>query len=172
MKAPFLMMMTQSRYLTIWVAFILLMVLTPMTSGPIGTVVLSFIFSFVLISGILTVSNNRRLLMIGLIPLTIAIAARWIAYFNGDQDWQAVSAIFGTLTLAYVTILVFSALLKSKEVTSTIIWQAISVYLLIGLTWASLYLFLDLTTPGSFQDNSNLVPRYLSRRSLTTALSP
>jgi hypothetical protein len=154
-KAPFLKMMTQSRYLTVWVAFILLMVLTPLTSGPIGAIVLSFIFSFVLISGILTVSNDRRLLMIGLIPLTIAIAARWIAYFNGDQDWQAVSAIFGTLTLAYVTILVFSALLKSKEVTSTVIWQAISVYLLIGLTWASLYLFLDLTTPGSFQDNSS-----------------
>jgi hypothetical protein len=154
-RAPFLKMMTQSKYLAIWVAFVLLMVLTPFTGGPIGAIVLSIIFSFVLISGILTVSNNRRLLMIGLIPLTISLVARWIAYFNGSQDLQAVSAIFGTLTLAYVTILVFSALLKSKEVTSTIIWQAISVYLLIGLTWASLYLFLDLTTPGSFLDNSN-----------------
>ncbi len=154
-KSPILKLMTQSKYLALWVAFVLLMVLTPFTGGPIGTIVLSIIFSFVLISGILTVSDDRRLLVIGLIPLTIALTARWIGYFTGNPDLQTVSSLFGTLTLAYVAILVFSSLFRAKDITSTIIWQAISVYLLIGLTWASLFLFVESIAPGSFQDNTN-----------------
>lgn len=159
-RAPLLKAMTQSKYLAIWVAFVLLMVLTPFASGPIGAVVLSIMFSFVLISGILTVSNDRRLLMIGLIPLSIAIALRWIAYFTDNQNLQTGAALFGVLTLGYVTILVFSALLKSKDVTSTVIWQAISVYLLIGLTWSMLFLFVEGMFPGSFVDNSGSAITY------------
>jgi hypothetical protein len=159
-KAPLLRTMTQSKYLAIWVAFVLLMVLTPFTSGPIGSIVLSIVFSFVLISGILTVSNDRALLVIGLIPLSIAISLRWIAFFTDNQDLQTGAALFGALTLSYVTLLVFSALLKSKDVTSTVIWQAISVYLLIGLTWSMLFLFVEGLSPGSFVDNSGSAITY------------
>ena len=59
------------------------------------------------------------------------------------------------LTFGYVTILVFSSLFKAKEVTSIVIWQAISVYLLIGLTWASLFTFVEIMVPGSLNDTSS-----------------
>ncbi len=152
-KAPLFMLLTQSKYLAIWVTFVLLMVLIPFAIGPIGAIILTIIFSFILISGILTVSDDRRLLFIGLVPMTIGITARWINYFTGNTELLAVSALFGTLTLAYVTILVFSSLFKATTITSTIIWQAISVYLLLGLTWASLFGFINQITPGSFYDN-------------------
>lgn len=153
-RAPLLMLLTQSKYLALWVAFVLLMILIPFTSGPVGSVILSIIFSFVLISGILTVSDDRRLLIVGIIPLSIALSARWISYFIESPELLAVSALFGTLTLGYVTVLVFSSLLKAKDVTSTIIWQAISVYLLLGLTWASLFTFVEEVSPGSFFDSA------------------
>ncbi len=152
-KAPILKMMTQSKYLALWVTFVLLMILTPFAAGPVGVFVLTIIFSFVLISGILTVSDNRRLLFVGLIPLIIAVTARWTSYFTGNTDLLAVSALFGTITLGYVTLLVFSSLFRATIITSTIIWQAISVYLLLGLTWASLFNFVNQVTPGSFYDN-------------------
>ncbi len=152
-KAPILKMMTQSKYLALWVTFVLLMILTPFAAGPVGVFVLTIIFSFVLISGILTVSDNRRLLFVGLIPLIIAVTARWISYFTGNTDLLATSALFGTITLGYVTLLVFSSLFRATIITSTIIWQAISVYLLLGLTWASLFNFVNQVTPGSFYDN-------------------
>ena len=152
-KAPILKLLTQSKYLALWVTFVLLMILTPFAAGPIGAVVLTIVFSFVLISGILTVSDDRRLLIIGLIPLVIAITARWIGYFTGNTDLLAASSLFGTITLGYVSLLVFSSLFKATIITSTIIWQAISVYLLLGLTWASLFNFVNQVTPGSFYDN-------------------
>lgn len=130
------------------------MVLTPFTSGPIGTMVVSIIFSLILISGILTVSNDRRLLFIGLIPLTIALVTRWASILIAGVELQSVSSLFGTLTLGYVTILVFSSLFRAKEVTSIVIWQAISVYLLIGLTWASLFTFVETMAPGSLSDSA------------------
>ncbi len=152
-KAPILKMMTQSKYLAIWVTFVLLMVLTPFAAGPIGALVLTIVFSFILISGILTVSNDRRLLFIGLIPMTIAIASRWINYFTGNTELLAVSSLFAVFTLGYVTMLIFSSLFKATTITTVIIWQAISVYLLIGLTWSSLFGFVNQMAPGSFYDN-------------------
>jgi hypothetical protein len=153
-KSSFLKVLTGSRYLALWVSFVLLMVLTPFTAGPIGSVVLSIIFSFVLISGILTVSRDRRLLIVGLIPLVIALTSRWISYFTDSQALQSVAFLFGTITLAYVAFLLFSSLFKAREITSTIIWQAISVYLLIGLAWAALFMVVEGLSPGSFQDNT------------------
>ncbi len=155
-RSPLVKLLASSKYLAVWVAFVLLMVLTPFTGGPIGAIVISIIFCFVLVSGILTVSDDRRLLVIGLIPLTIALAARWIGYFTGSTDLQAVASLFGTLTLGYVTILVFISLITTKEITSTTIWQAISVYLLIGLTWATFFTFVEAIIPGSFHDNTGL----------------
>ncbi|MDW5562783.1 MAG: ion channel [Methanomassiliicoccus sp.] len=152
-KAPLLGLLAQSKYLAIWVTFVLLMVLTPFTKGPIGAIILSIIFSLILISGILTVSDDRRLLVIGLIPLTIALITRWTSFLIGETELQAVSALFATITLAYITVLVFSSLFKAHEVTTVVIWQAISVYLLIGLTWASLFLLVELLSPGSLLDS-------------------
>jgi hypothetical protein len=153
-KAPILRILAQSRYLALWVTFVLLMVLTPFTSGPIGTVVVSIIFSLILVSGILTVSDDRRLLFIGLIPLTIALVTRWASLLVARVELQSISSLFGMLTFGYVTILVFSSLFKAKEVTSIVIWQAISVYLLIGLTWASLFTFVEIMAPGSLNDSA------------------
>jgi hypothetical protein len=64
-----------------------------------------------------------------------------------------VAILFGTVTLAYVAFLPFTALIRARGITSTIIWQGISVYLLIGLTWAALFILVEGISPGSFQDN-------------------
>ncbi|MGH7849144.1 MAG: ion channel, partial [Thermodesulfobacteriota bacterium] len=54
---------------------------------------------------------------------------------------------------------------KSREVTSEILFASVCVYLLIGLTWATLYIFIDYVYPNSFIDTSDQIainaPRFL-----------
>jgi len=73
--------------------------------------------------------------------------------------------VFALLLFSYATISIFIYLIKSREVTTEILFAAVCGYLLIGLSWAALYVFIEIFTPGSFVDTSGHLamtpPRYL-----------
>jgi voltage-gated potassium channel Kch len=103
----------------------------------------------------MTISGHRLVRYIGLVLLVLAVGSRWSFFLLGGAVFNDLSFLFATLLLALVSLLLFLSLFKIMEVTSDIIWRAISVYLLLGLSWACLFAFMESLAPGSFQDSVN-----------------
>ena len=67
------------------------------------------------------------------------------------SNWvYGVSAIFWWLVFAFVTLNQLRNLLKQKEVTGETISMAVSVYLLLGLTWGLFYAVIFFYQPLAF----------------------
>lgn len=144
------------RYISLWIFFAMLMVIFPFVKGDIGAFIFTILFSLILISSVFAASGHHRgVRTFGLILLALAVGLRWSYFILGGTILDAVSFLFATLTLALVSLLLFQALFKTKEVTSNTIWQAISVYLLLGLAWACFFAFTEALAPGSFRDGVN-----------------
>ncbi|MBI0583447.1 MAG: two pore domain potassium channel family protein [Methanomassiliicoccus sp.] len=141
--------------MTVWIFFTLLMVLFPFVSGSIGSFIFTILFSIILISSVLTVSGHKVTRTVAVVLMALAVGSRWSYFLLGGTVLNAISYLFGTMILGLVSLLLFLALFKTQEVDSNTIWQAISVYLLLGLTWACFFAFIEAVTPGSFQDSVN-----------------
>jgi voltage-gated potassium channel len=104
----------------------------------------------VLLSGIYAVSKQTRALVLaGLIgiPTLVAHAVSIVLI----HPYAEMAARVGTvLFMALTTIVIFRYILLEPEVTSDVLSGAVCVYLLSGLTWASLYILIDTIQPGSF----------------------
>ena len=141
-------------YVGLWASLALMMVAFPFVQGPYDSSAFTILFALLLGAAVMTVQGWKWFKLVALILLTISVAAQ-AAFSLTDEGWlELISYIFAAMTLAWVTTLLFLTLFKTKEVTSTTIWEAVSVYILIGLTWASVYSIVDVISPGSFEDSS------------------
>jgi hypothetical protein len=133
-----------------------------------GQLALTVITIFVMISLVVAVSDNKRNIIIAL-----CFALPWFAtllinlpLFEHDRTILVrKEIIFAVLLFSFTTFNIFMHLLKSREITSEILFASVCVYLLVGLTWATLYIFLEYVAPGSFIDTSGRIaidaPRFL-----------
>jgi Ion channel len=111
---------------------------------------LKCLFMTVLLSGIYAASKQTRALvfacLIG-IPTLVAHAVSIVLI----QPYVEMAARVGTvLFMALATIVIFRHILLEPEVTSDVLSGAVCVYLLSGLTWASLYILIETIHSGSF----------------------
>jgi len=79
-----------------------------------------------------------------------AFAERIAVIFFHSQPFELVGSIGWFLLLSFVTWSTLRGVLKQKAVTSETISMSISVYLLLGFTWALLYVVMYLIKPNSF----------------------
>lgn len=133
-----------------------------------GQVVMTVITIFVMISLIVAVSDNKRNIIIALclaIPWFVTLVINFPLFESERGIVIRKEIVFAVLLFLFTTTTIFLHLLKSREVTSEILFASVCVYLLIGLTWASLYIFIDFVYPNSFIDTSDQIainaPRFL-----------
>jgi len=65
--------------------------------------------------------------------------------------------LFAFLLFAYTTFRIFMHIIKSREVTAEILFASICVYILIGLTWGTLYVIIEIFYPGSLIDSNKQI---------------
>jgi hypothetical protein len=133
---------------------VLLIVLFPFVRGVPGAIVFSFLFSLLLINSSLTALARRSARIGGLLLVLLAIFCRWSFFLFGGTILDGLSYFFGSLAFGLISIMLFRDLFKTSAVTTKTIWQAISVYLLVGMTWACMFAFMEVLTPGSFEDGA------------------
>jgi hypothetical protein len=143
------------KYISIWVIFAMLMVIYPFIRGRLGLFIFTILFSLILISSILTTTSRRGARIFLLVVMVIAVGFRWAFFVVGGTALDALSYLFATVTLALVSIVLFRTLFKTKDVSTSTIWQAISVYMLLGVAWSCMFSFMEALTPGSFMDSLN-----------------
>jgi hypothetical protein len=104
----------------------------------------------VLLAAVYSQSRNRRHLVIAILlvaPSVVFMLATFAKPSLRSALWANAAA---TLFLGFVTFVILKSVLRVEEVEGDTIAGSISVYLLLGLTWGTLYGLIEYLWPGSF----------------------
>lgn len=133
-------------------ASVLLFVLLPSLGRQtfLGQALFDVLFSWMLISGLWSLSHDHRLLIVGLILAVPAFLADWTLYFVSAPILIIVFHVFGGLFLAFIGGSTIALILHEDSVSTQTIFNAVSVYLLLGLVWALGFELIEYLHHGSF----------------------
>lgn len=121
-----------------------------------GGLILSVLFSLVLLAAVIAVASRRRPLAIALALAVPAITARWINYFRPELVHPAVFLICALVLLGFVIGHLVYFILHAPVVNVEVLCASIAAYLMLGLMWTVAYWLVDQLTPGgAFAFNIN-----------------
>jgi len=121
-----------------------------------GELIVSGLFSLVLLAGIVAVADRKRVLVIAIVLAIPAIAGRWINHFRPDLIPPAVFLVAGLILIAFVVGNLLRFVLRAPSVNAEVLCASISAYLMLGLMWTMAYWLVDQLTPGgAFSFNTN-----------------
>ncbi len=121
-----------------------------------GELIVSGLFSLVLLAGIVAVADRKRVLVIAIVLAIPAIAGRWINHFRPDLIPPAVFLAGGLVLIAFVIATLLRFVLRAPSVNTEVLCASISAYLMLGLMWTMAYWLVDQLTPGgAFSFNTN-----------------
>jgi hypothetical protein len=128
-----------------------------------GELIVSALFSLVLLAGVLAVADSKRVLVIAIILAIPAIAGRWINHFRPDLAPPAVFLTAGLVLIAFVVANLLRFVLRAPSVNAEVLCASISAYLMLGLMWTMAYWLVDQLTPGgAFSFNTNAGTRSMN----------
>lgn len=139
-------------------ALIGLLLIYPMLSGVLIVRAFLDVFVFiVLVAGVRSASMTRRTLIVsGCLALTVFVTSTVADYYS--HPWLVgLSLVSGCVFFTFVVAtLLRKIFLHSDDVSAETIYGSISVYLLIGLAFAFLYMFMDFVDTASFPGDDML----------------
>jgi voltage-gated potassium channel len=128
-----------------------------------GDLIVSVLFSLVLLAGVLAVADSKYVFAIALGLAIPAIAGRWINHFRPDLVPPAFFLVAGLFLIAFVVARLLRFVLRAPSVTVQVLCASISAYLMLGLMWTMAYWLVDQLTPGgAFSFNTNAGTRSMN----------
>src|SRR6059058_1437861 len=128
-----------------------------------GELILSILFSLVLLSAVLAVAERKRVLVIALVLAVPAVGGRWINHFRPDLVPPGVFLVGGLILIIFVVAHLLRFVLRAPSVTTEVLCASISAYLMLGLMWTMAYWLVDQLTPGgAFSFNTNAGTRSIN----------
>jgi voltage-gated potassium channel Kch len=118
--------------------------------------------SLSIISGVFAMSRERTFISIALLVGIPAILAKWITYAFYTDTGDIFGYVFSIIFFGIFAFFLLVQLLKSDRITGDTIAGAISIYLLIGITFAFTYLLIEQLQPGSLYFNIEIKPNGLN----------
>ena len=128
-----------------------------------GHLILSLLFSLVLIAAVFAVANRKRSLVIALVLAIPAITARWINQLRPDLVHPAVFLVCALVLLAFVIGHLLYFVLHAPVVNVEVLCASVAAYLMLGLMWTVAYWLVDQLTPGgAFSFNTSRGPHSMN----------
>ncbi|HVP94542.1 MAG TPA: hypothetical protein VMS89_05145 [Methanoregulaceae archaeon] len=144
------------KYTFNFIAIIFFLILLPLLSdNSVAQVFIDVLIIVVLIFAVHAISDHRTTLAIGFILALTAVIPDVLYYISGLTKYYHNSVIVALVFFAFVAIVIFSGVIRELYITLDTIAGALSVYFLIGITWAFGIIALETVSPGSF--NTGLI---------------
>ena len=151
----------KERFLTLLFLIMGLLVLTPIFKGLLAfQIFLDIFLSVIFIVMAYTISHKKSHIFIHTLFASFMIGFLWSQYFIPNPLYIAIGKLFAFLFSLMVIANILSFILRSRQITSEVIYAAIVAYLLMALMWAFMYEFLELTEPASFNVSLDITQRY------------
>jgi hypothetical protein len=141
--------------LVFFILFYLLFI--PYSQAFYGQLFLSFLVSLVLVTAGYSVKQEKTIGPATLIIVFVTLFFVWFFTIQGTLESETLVRFFTTISFSLIGVLIFINILRTEHkrtIESDFIWGGVATYLLIGLTFASIYRLVELYTPGSFTSSS------------------
>jgi hypothetical protein len=133
------------------VALLLLIVTGPFIQGlESGRFIDGVLVTMVLLAAVFAVGGRHRSLAAGVILGGPVLLARWIHHVWPGPGMERLFAGSFLIFLAFIVAQFLRFILRSPRVNSEVVCAALSVYLLLGLIWASAYVLVARVDPAAF----------------------
>ena len=134
----------QLRYLNLLVVIIVMMIVSPFVQrSPYLRMVNNVVLSLVLLAVVYTVKKHKWTFILGLCLGIPWVLLAWVHLFDQGALHPAVIALSSMVFDGYVILVLLRNIIRSRKVTADILYGAASVYILLGVFFTSLYLFLE-----------------------------
>ncbi len=121
-----------------------------------GNLIVSILFSLVLLSAVLAVAERKRVLIVAVLLAIPAIGGRWINHLRPELVPPSVFLTAGLVLIAFVVANLLRFVLRAPSVNVEVLCASIAAYLMLGLMWTVAYWLVDQLTPGgAFSFNTN-----------------
>jgi hypothetical protein len=147
------------KFTVLLVSMFLLMVVRMSSHGAAGSqIAIDLCGSLVVLAGVLAACTHRRTkvaaIMLALPPLAMTLFAQLDAPEMEATTFvllRATTALFlGFLFLGFMILTIIAELLRQRDISRDTLSGAFCGYLLIGMVWTELFLWIDLVIPGAF----------------------
>ena len=140
------------RYTGLLVMLLAVTMLSPFTAYyPTADRVLDVAVLLMIISAVGAVWRHRFLSVIALIIGLASFVGLLIQIVGHIEYGRSISFALRFAFTILVTVSIFGDVLRSKRVTMDTVFGACSVYLLMAVSWANVYLLMETVSPESFQ---------------------
>jgi hypothetical protein len=127
-------------------------IIVPITEDSQALAVIGvFIFSLLLLAGLLAMAGSRIFQIVSAVFVLCAIAVRLCRVVLGVTGILQWDALFSILAVVGMLVVVLWQVYREGPVTGHRIRGAIAAYLLIAIAFSYIYTLLDYLVPGSFQ---------------------
>lgn len=131
---------------------LILFVLEPMGGlGLVGRVLVAAVFSLALLAGVGAIAGNRRVAIAVGLCFVVPLTTRWVRVWAGGVYLAAYDAILSAMFTALLAVVVLALVVRQGPITRHRLEGAVAVYLLIALSFAFFYEFMDVRFAGAFQ---------------------
>ncbi len=139
-------------YLYLLVSQVALTVFYPLIGDAVRlTIVLEIFLIVALVGGVLPSITNRGRLMVTAGLAVLFLLTRWSGLVLGIDGLTLLSSALAIAFFGYVAVVLMRHIfIDSQQVDTDLIYGAISVYLLIGVSFGFAYVCLAALAPGSF----------------------
>lgn len=144
--------LTRNHYLYLLLALGLQLIATPFIEKTAGKEIVGPLLSTItLVAAIYAAGFGRRQLAIALALAGFATVGIWYVVWIEPQYILAMVSLIAHLAFnLFVVALILISLFRARHVTSNTIYGAVSVYMLLCFSFAILYIFFEVFSPGSF----------------------
>jgi hypothetical protein len=151
-KKPKVLEAATGKFGFLLLAIVVLIVTAPVIAeGFIWRIALALFGASVLVAGLYAAQPGRRSIVLGLVLASIDLAIGQLADIDRAGWMFMLQVVHWLCTMIFVAVAILEVVLSSRPVTIGTLQAAFCVFLLLGLIWTYLYIFIELVSPGSFR---------------------
>ncbi|MEM7211638.1 MAG: potassium channel family protein [Pseudomonadota bacterium] len=165
----------RSKNFLLLVSLVLLILVSPLFVGtPARHLVFDALLNVVLLATVYAAIENRRTRAVALVLAIVAMALMWANYSDPLDPGRLAGLILYILLCLFAIGLVLRRIVLAPTVNFDVLCAGIGLYLLLGVTWALIFVVMDAIQPGAFEsislglENDWTVFLYFSFATLTT----
>jgi len=136
-------------FLWLLIALVVTLLLAPVMQGQrVGILLLHGCFSLVFFTGVLANRQRPWIFRTALVLAVVGVPLGWTRLFSENPQLDLCRLLVDMLFFSFTATMILTAILKDYVASRRSILGAISVYLLLGLTWACAYSALEISALG------------------------
>lgn len=118
---------------------------------PNGDLIEAVLMTGVMVSSVLAVGGRRKTLLLALLLLVPAFAARWLNHFFPGILFSLLYPITALVFFVFVVAHLIRFILRAPKVDANVLCAGLSGYLLLGLLWVPAYVVVAQLDPDAFK---------------------